>query len=67
MLKDMRTQLNNVQSFLDAHVEFLENFSKDGSQQQQGQGQLRVLPTYIISVVNLCLVHLQYTVLINSY
>ncbi|XP_024860124.1 uncharacterized protein LOC108231766 [Kryptolebias marmoratus] len=37
ILKDMKTQLNTVQGFLDAHIRLLEDISKGQPEKQQGQ------------------------------
>ncbi|XP_037837356.1 uncharacterized protein LOC108231805 isoform X2 [Kryptolebias marmoratus] len=41
MLKDMKTQLNTVQSFIEAHIGLLEDISKGQPEQQQGRGVLK--------------------------
>ncbi|XP_071335048.1 uncharacterized protein [Trachinotus anak] len=40
VLKDIKTQVNNVQTFLDAHIDLLENMSKTQVDPEPGKGSL---------------------------
>ncbi|XP_056261480.1 uncharacterized protein LOC130187684 [Seriola aureovittata] len=40
ILKDIKTQVNNVQTFLDAHIDLLENMSKTQPDPEPGKGSL---------------------------
>lgn len=38
ILKDMKSQMNNVQGFLDAHIGLLDKFSRDQPVQESNNG-----------------------------